>query len=150
MVSGRGEWSASFVPLMCGGTSHNEQCVGEYAKKKKKTKFSQASKWTLGISPSFGGSQSKVQRPRDFIKLDHWIHQNQWDASQVFNKILNHSKLDYHLLNYFIGWSTSRSILAHMMQCFHHTMKKQLSLDIKWHLANSSQLSTIYPDLFFS
>jgi hypothetical protein len=30
------------------------------------------------------------------------------------------------------------------------TMKKQFSLDIKWHLANSSQLSTIYPDLFFS
>jgi hypothetical protein len=30
------------------------------------------------------------------------------------------------------------------------TMKKQLSLDIKWHPANSSQLSTIYPDLFFS
>jgi hypothetical protein len=30
------------------------------------------------------------------------------------------------------------------------TMKKQLSLDIKWHLANSSQLSKIYPDFFFS
>jgi hypothetical protein len=30
------------------------------------------------------------------------------------------------------------------------TMKKQLSLDIKSHPANSSQLSTIYPDLFFS
>ena len=82
--------------------------------------------------------------PPGFFPLPHQILGSQ-STTHPYIELLVPSPIAYY-------WSLL--FISHPILRFYTTLitpwKKQLSLDIKWHLSNSSQLSTIYPELVFT